>query len=152
MATEYCNDNKPAYMHNKNTSYENTVLQEHYSIVTGLRETATYEALLENTGTLYIGLALKHISYDFIKSRYSKYLKEEMENITDASNVTAKRGTAINRTWERIINEATAIWMDRYKVDGSKAKIAVLDIETFDGRPIVEVEEEPIVQFSDGEE
>jgi hypothetical protein len=41
------NDNSPKYVYNKHTTYENTMLNIYYSIITNLRNTDTVDALLE---------------------------------------------------------------------------------------------------------
>jgi hypothetical protein len=70
MSTELYTDKVPQYVHNKHTTYENTVLQEHASIVSGLKDVGTSEAMIESQGTLLIGMCLKGKSLEFINTRY----------------------------------------------------------------------------------
>lgn len=50
--------------------------------------------------------------------------------------------------WVELGNLATTYFAKKYKVDGAKAKIAVIDTMTNDGKPIAEVESEPEVAFT----
>lgn len=146
MTTELINDKIPAYVLNKHTTYENTVLSEHAAIVSGLKDTATDETLIESQGQLFIGLCMKGEAADFIKNNYNAYYAEENSKITSSNG--NRKNVANTRTWLRLINEAMDFFLNKYRVDGSKAKIAVLDSITSDGKPIVDVEDEP-VEYSD---
>jgi hypothetical protein len=166
MAVEYYTDNNPAYVYNRHTNYENVVLQEHANIVSGFRETNITQASMEMQARLFIGVCLKSETEKFIKDRFNGYYKAELndEGIQKLTDGKAREHMATVRTWTYLINEALDIFIKKYKVDGSKAKIAVLDYETMDGRPIVECDDfgkpiidpsqnddDPIVDFTEDE-
>jgi hypothetical protein len=150
MATEYIADKVPLYVHNKHTSYENTVLQEHSSIVSGLKDTATNETLIESQGSLFIGLCMKGNATKFVQEHYEKYYLEEYNKIGTSNNIDRK-SVANTRTWLRIINEAMDFFLNKYRVDGSKAKMAVMDDITADGHVIKDVDDIPVDFTDEGE-
>lgn len=141
MTTEMLTDKVPTYVHNKHTTYENTVLQEHSSIVSGLQDTGTDKSLIEAQGRLLIGLCLKDKANDFLNERYQVYYDEEYKKISSAETTPDRKAIAINRTLLRLITDAMSIWIAKYKVDGSKAKIAIIDDILPDGRRILEPDE-----------
>jgi len=151
MSVELLNDKVPMYIHNKHTTYENTVLQEHASIVTNLRDTGTSEALIESQGRLLIGLCLKEKTQEFIRQRFDDYYKEELE-LLKYNNGTAveKQNAAVHRVWLRLINDAMDVFINKYKVDGSRAKIAVIDDVMPDGRVFADPKDLP-VELTDDE-
>jgi hypothetical protein len=166
MAIELYGDNNPSYVYNRHTNYENIVLSEHANIVSGFRETNITQANMEMQARLFIGVCLKSNTENFIKTKFEDYYKEAIkdEGLAKITDKQAREHMATVRTWTRLINEALDIFIKKYKVDGSKAKIAVLDIETMDGRPIVEcdefgkpivggnpIEDDPIVDFTSDE-
>jgi hypothetical protein len=150
MATEMYNDNNPKYIYNRHTSYENTVLQEHAAIVSGLRDTGVTSVLIETQARLFIGMCIKGDYQKFIKTNYETYYKDEYA--ATVGDTVKREQIAHVRTWTRLINDALDMFIKKYKVDGSLAKIAVLDYETMDGRPIVEAEQviqsEQVVDFT----
>ncbi len=146
MTTELYKDNVPAYVYNYHTTYENTVLQEHANIVNGFKDTGVSEALVEAQARLFIGACLKNDTENFIKDRFEKYFKEEFGKIINITDKKEKEHTANVRVWIHLVNDAFDVFIKKYKVDGSRAKIAVLDNETMDGKPIVEAEQ--IVDFT----
>jgi hypothetical protein len=141
MAIEYITDNNPQYLFNRHTTYENTVLQEHASILSGLRETSTITAQLETQGRMFIGLCMKGKSTKHIDNNFDNYYKEEISKLGHISDIRDKSNLAYNRAWIRLVNEAMDHFMDKYKVDGSKAKIAIVDDVLSDGRRVVEPDE-----------
>jgi hypothetical protein len=165
MTIQYISDKVPQYIHNKYTNYENTVLQEHSNIVGSLKDTTALETLVESQARLYIGLCKRDKSQKFIEDNFQGYYNSEIEKLKTQLNGNIgltekeKKDMATNRTWLRLINEAVSEFINRYKVDGSKAKIAVIDDLLPDGRKIMEVEDIPdvvkkffsdIPQFSKG--
>jgi hypothetical protein len=147
MATEYISDKNPQYIFNKHTTYENTILQEHSSIISGLRDTDTVDATLELQARLFIGACLKEKAPKFLKEKYDPYKKEEFESQPNV-NTTERTNNAINRTYVRLVNEAFTIFLNDHRADHSKAKLAVLDNITTDGRKIVEPDEVPDVELA----
>jgi hypothetical protein len=141
MAIEYITDNNPQYLFNRHTTYENTVLQEHASILGGLRETATVTAQLETQGRMFIGLCMKGKSTKHIDDNFDNYYNDEFNKLDKISKINDRSNLAYNRAWIRLVNEAMDYFMDRYKVDGSKAKIAIVDDVLSDGRRAVEPDE-----------
>jgi hypothetical protein len=136
-------------VYNKHTTYENTVLQEHASIVSSLKDTSAVEALIESAGRLFIGLCMKDKADTFIDDNYQKLYDAEYNKNTDAENDTIRNNNACNRAWLRLINMATTYNLNKYKADGSKAKLAVLDDITNDGHSIVDPCELETVEFSE---
>lgn len=147
MATEYISDKNPQYIFNKHTTYENTILQEHSSIISGLRDTDTVDATLELQARLFIGACLKEKAPKFLKEKYDPYKKEEFDSQPNVS-ITERTNNAINRTYVRLVNEAFTIFLNDHRADHSKAKLAVLDNITTDGRKIVEPDEVPDVELA----
>jgi hypothetical protein len=141
MATEFLTDKNPQYIHNPHTTYENTVLQEHSAIVSGLRDTNTDKSMVEVQGRLLIGMCKKEETEDFINRRYNAYFKYELEKTSDGISTPDRKAIAINRTWLRLITEAMSSWIPKYKVDGCKAKIAVIDDILPDGRRIIDIDD-----------
>jgi uncharacterized radical SAM superfamily Fe-S cluster-containing enzyme len=79
-------------------------------------------------------------------------MKEEMDRLSISSATTAdKRKTAVHRIWLRLINEAMDTFINKYKVDGSKAKVAVIDEEMPDGRILADPKDLP-VELTDDED
>jgi hypothetical protein len=141
MTTEFLTDKIPPYIHNKHTTYENTVLQEHSSIVSGLQDTSTNKTLIEAQGRLLIGLCLKDKAHEFIDKKYNEYYEDEYAKVPGSETTPDRIAISINRTWLRLITEAISTWIAKYKVDGSKAKIAIVDDVLPDGRRILEPDE-----------
>jgi hypothetical protein len=152
MATELISDKTPMYVHNRHTTYENTVLQEHSSIVSGLKNTATSDAQTENQCRLFIGFCMKNKGKQLIADKWDVYFKDEMGKINPGLPALQKHDLASTRTWLNLVNDAMDYYMNKYKVDGSRAKIAVLDDITTDGRRIVDVSEVAEPQFTEDEE
>jgi hypothetical protein len=152
MTVELCTDKVPTYVHNKHTTYENTVLQEHASIVTKLADTNTTDTLIESQGRLLIGMCMKGKAQNFIDTHYQEYLDKEFEALSKSTTTTVnKENAAVTRTWIRLINEAMDYFISRYKVDGSKAKVAVVDDEMPDGRILADPKDLP-VELTDDED
>lgn len=141
MATEFITDKNPQYIHNTHTTYENTVLQEHSAIVSGLRDTNTNKSMVEVQGRLLIGMCKKEETEDFINRRFNAYYKEEFNKTATSETTPDRHATAVNRTWLRLITEAMSTWIPKYKVDGCKAKIAVIDDVLADGRKIIDLDD-----------
>jgi hypothetical protein len=146
MATEYVSDKNPQYIFNKHTTYENTILQEHASIISGLRDTDTVDATLELQARLFVGACLKEKG-DKILKNYNKY-KEDEYNLQNSGSVLERTNNAINRTWVRLVNEAFTEFLNNHRADHSKAKLAVLDNITTDNRPIIDADEAPEIEFT----
>lgn len=152
MAAELYSDKVPEYVHNKHTTYENTVLQEHAAIVSNLKDISTIDGLVESQGRLLIGMCLKNKTQDFINDHYKDYLKEETDHLSDSSLTDSqKNNAAVHRVWLRLITDAMNVFISKYKVDGSKAKIAVIDDEMPDGRVLVDPKDLP-VELTDDED
>jgi hypothetical protein len=143
MSTEFVTDNHPPYVLNKHTTYENTVLQEHSSIVSGLRETSAVEALVEAQGRMYIGLCMKDKADKFIAKHQDAYYTEEYNKLPNTMNTGDRRSNAYNRAWWRLINEATSYFLSKYKADGSRRAFAAIDDITSDGRYIIDIRDIP---------
>lgn len=144
MTIEYITDKNPQYIYNKHTTYENTVLQEHASIVSGLKDVAAVEALIEAQGRLFIGLCMKDKTITFIENNLTNYYNNEYNKLASTQlKDSEKKSNAYNRAWLRLINEAAAFFINKYKVDGSKAKIAIVDDVTTDGRKIKDADDLP---------
>lgn len=141
MVTEYVTDKNPLFLHNTHTTYENVVLQEHSAIVSGLRDTNTNKSMVEVQGRLLIGMCKKEETEDFINRRFNAYFKYEFNKTSDSETTPDRTAIAINRTWLRLITEAMSAWIPKYKVDGCKAKIAVIDDTLPDGRRIVDIDD-----------
>jgi hypothetical protein len=146
---EVFNGKLPEYVHNPRVNYENVVLQEHASIISGLRDTALPQVYIETQARLFIGICLKDRAHQFIEDRVDKYSDEEGEKISGIVFGDDYGNTVRVRTWVRLLNEALAEFIKRYKVDGSRAGIAVINTQTPVGT-IVEATED-IVDFSDAE-
>lgn len=152
MAVELLTDKVPAYVHNKHTTYENTVLQEHASIVAKLADTNLTDTLIESQGRLLIGMCLKGKTQKFIDDNFQNYLDKEIEALSRTPTTTVNKGNAaVTRAWIRLINEAMDTFISRYKVDGSKAKVAVIDEVMSDGRVLVDPGDLP-VELTDDED
>jgi hypothetical protein len=152
MSTELVKDNIPNYIHNKHTTYENTVLQEHAALVSALRDTATLEALIEAQGRLFIGFCKLDAADKFIAEHYDEYYKNEFTKINANIQPGEKNRIATNRTWLRLINEAVTDFVIKYRVSGSKAKLAIIDDDIPDQptKRVVDAEElKTEVQFTD---
>jgi hypothetical protein len=141
MTTEFITDKNPQYLHNTHTTYENTVLQEHSAIVSGLRDTNTDKSMVEVQGRLLIGMCKKEETEDFINRRFNAYYRFEFDKTSESETTPDRKAIAINRTWLRLITEAMSTWIPKYKVDGCKAKIAVIDDVLPDGRRIIDVDD-----------
>jgi hypothetical protein len=146
MSNEVLNGKQPEYVHNKHTNYENTVLQEHANIVSGLRDTSAVDTYIEIQARLFVGICMKEKTDDFINARKKKYYQEELVINEDYDRLTQERIAAV-RSWTRIVNDAFAAFINRYKVDGSKSGIAVIDTE-IPGGTIIEVED-PVTDYAD---
>lgn len=145
---EYVTDKMPQYVFNKHTTYENTVLQEHASIVSALKDTGTNEALIESQARMFIGLCMKDQSIAHIEEKFPKYYNNEYEKLKNIAKDSERRNIAFTRAWIQLINDAVNFFINKYKVDGSKAKIAIVDDLTSDGRRIIEPDDVP-VEYSD---
>lgn len=131
-------DNVPAYIHNKHTTYENTMLNVFAAIVGSLKDTPSADALLADQGRLFIGGLLKHESEQFIKSKFDTYYAEIYPTIKANSTDNQKRIATV-QTWERLINEAFAKFINDHHVDHTRAKLAVLDIDPANGKQFTEI-------------
>jgi len=152
VTVELLTDKVPAFVHNKHTTYENTVLQEHASIVAKLADTNLTETLIESQGRLLIGMCMKGKTQDFIDNHFQDYLDKEIDTLSRSTSTTVnKENAAVTRTWIRLINEAMDHFISRYKVDGSKAKIAVIDDVMPDGRVLADPRDLP-VELTDDED
>jgi hypothetical protein len=143
MVTEFISDKIPAYIHNKHTNYENTVLSEHSSMVGALKDTATFEALIEAQGRLFIGMCMPGKADAFINDKYDSYYATEVSKLTSNPVVSERKQMANTRTWLKLINEAADYYIKKYKIDGSVAKIAVIDNVLPDGRLLMDCEDVP---------
>lgn len=126
MSIQYISDKVPNHIYNSHTTYENTVLQEHSGIVSGLKDTGTSEAMIENQGRLFIGLCLIDNADKFIEDNYQTIYDKEIEKAA-ASTTADKKTIAVTRTWIKLMNMASSECINKYKIAGSKAKIAVID-------------------------
>jgi hypothetical protein len=147
---DYLSDQKPLYIPNHYANYENTILQEHTAMVSGLRDTSAVEALIEAQGTLFIGLCKKDDTITYIDGNFDKYYKDELAKITDPRLTDEERSkNAYNRTWLRLIVESMSHAINKYKLDGSKAKIAYLDNIVPFSYVVIDVEDVPVEFTSD---
>ena len=142
-AIEYINDKQPMFIYNKHTTYENTVLQEHSAMVSGLKDKSSLDALIESQGRLFIGACMKEKATDYIKDHYQTYIDAELLIIPTTADDSEKASLATNNAWTRMINEAFDYFLTKYKVDGSKAKMAILDDILPDGRVLMDIEDVP---------
>jgi hypothetical protein len=131
-------DNVPQYIHNKHTTYENTMLNVFSSIVGSLKDTDTSDVLLENQGRLFIGGLLKDKAEKFISDNYQNYYDEIFKTIKARTSDDQKRITN-TRVWERLITDAFGKFIKDHHVDHTKAKIAAIDRFTPDGKELVEI-------------
>lgn len=145
---EVIRDRIPAYVYNKHTTYENTVLQEHASIVSSLRDTETPEALIEAQGRLFLGICMPGGADKFIEDNYQQYYDYEYKLLGNINNIATRANMATNRAWLRLINDAFNKFIKKYRVDGSKAKMAVMDNITSDGQKIEDIDDVD-VDFTD---
>jgi hypothetical protein len=149
MTTEYYTDNVPQYVLNKHTTYENTVFNEHTALLSDIKTNDISQTIIESRGRLLIGMCMKDKTDSFIEGKYKKYYdKEEVDVASMPGNDDDRRNAAHARTWIRLINEAMTYFIKKYKADGSRAKIAVIDNITFDGK-FIEESDEPIVDFTE---
>lgn len=133
----------PDAMHNKAVSYEETVLGEHKSIINGVRDTALPQVYLETQARLFVGICLPGHAEQFIETRYSKYYSELAMELSGGQLTGNEFSNTVRvRAWTRIINEAVSDFILRYKIAGSKVKIAVLDDWTPEGKKIIEMDTE----------
>ena len=149
MASEYYTDNVPQYVLNKHTTYENTVFNEHTSLLSDIKTNDISQTIIESRGRLLIGMCMKEKTEDFINKRYDEYYKKESDALANKpGNDDDKINAAHARTWIRLINEAMTYFIKKYKADGSRAKIAVIDNIMFDGR-FIDESDEVIVGFTE---
>jgi hypothetical protein len=153
MASEIQNpllirDNVPGYIHNKHTTYENTMLNVFTAIVGSLKDTPSADALLADQGRLFIGGLMKHESERFIKEKYQSYYDEIYPTIKANTTDNQKRIATV-QTWERLINEAFAKFINDHHVDHTKAKIAVLDIDPEKGKQFTEISDVDYIPLED---
>jgi hypothetical protein len=138
---ELIRDKTPEYVYNKHTTYENTILQEHAGIVNSLKDISAGKAMIEPSALLFIGLCMKDKADKFVDDNYKKIYDKEYNDAANIKNDTERHNYACNRAWLRLMNMATTYNLNKYKTDGSKAKLAILDNVTSDGRLIVDADD-----------
>jgi hypothetical protein len=89
---------------------------------------------------------------EFITGHYDEYYKNEFTKLNANIQPGEKNRIATNRTWLRLINEAVTDFVIKYRVSGSKAKLAIIDDDIPDQptKRVVDAEElKTEVQFTD---
>lgn len=149
MADEMIKDNVPPYVHNKHTSYENTVLSMLAGITSDQEGKSISNALLEVRARFYIGSAMLDKAPKFIEENWQRLYDAEYKKLEGTNyNKQEREAAALAGMWVELGNLATTFFAKKYKVDGAKAKIAVIDTMTSDGKPIAEMDSDPEVSYT----
>jgi hypothetical protein len=147
---EQINDRVPEYIHNKHTTYENTVLQMLAGMHNGFRDTAMTSVQIETQARIFVAACLGAGGHKFIDDRFDKYTGEEGDKIKATVFGDDFSKTVHVRAWTRIIEDAFDHFCKKYKVTGSRAKISIIDDTLPDGRHIIEADQ--AVEFTDDED